>query len=330
MVGIKESLKNYYAGPKSDHFDGQYFFNDWGQRAHKSMWDVLKWRLQGGRSVWPAWVQNPPRPAPEETSDALKVTYIGHATFLVQAGGVNLLVDPVFSNRASPFTKMGPKRVRAPFVPLEKLPKIDFVFVSHNHYDHMDLASLSWLATHHKPTLITPLGNARIMKPWVQDCGIISLDWHQQTDLGAMSLYLTPSQHWSRRGYNDINRDLWGGFFLKTAKGESLYYCGDSGFFAELFDNIRTRHGAPDIALLPIGAYEPRWFMQYAHMNPEDAINAYHILGAHKGMGYHFETFQLTDEAFDAPRTAMENLLYKHDIKGQDFIIPYPGNHIMA
>lgn len=326
-MNIDDSYLTYYAGPKSDHFDGERFFNPWSARPDKGFWDMVKWRMNGQRATWPETVENPPKPPIEPRRERLTVTYIGHATLLVQAMGINLLIDPVFSERCSPFTSIGPKRVRPPFVPLEKLPPIDYVFVSHNHYDHLDQMSLSWLARNHKPVFITPLGNTRLIGPCADGCSMVALDWHQGTPLGEnLALHLTPAQHWSRRGWSDINRDLWGGFFLKTAQGESVYYCGDSGFHEGLFDSIAKKYGAPDIALLPIGAYEPRWFMIYSHMNPDEAVKIHKILGAKKSMGFHFETFQLTDEAIDAPRKALGEALTASNIKGEDFLAPSPGD----
>lgn len=292
---------------------------------------MLKWRMNGSRAKWPETADNPPRPPIPDRSEALRATYIGHATILVQAMGINLLIDPVFSERCSPFNSIGPKRVRPPFIPLEKLPEIDFVFVSHNHYDHLDQASLSWLARNRKPTFITPLGNSRLILPCGDGCSVISLDWHQAAPLGEhASLTLTPAQHWSRRGWSDTNRDLWGGFFLKTAKGQSVYYCADSGFHEKLFKSIADKHGSPDISLLPIGAYAPRWFMKYSHMNPEEAAKIHKLIGAKKSMAFHFETFQLTDEAIGAPREALAATLKAQNIKGEDFLAPYPGDCIIA
>lgn len=330
-MNIDESYLTYYTGPKSDHFDGERFFNPWNQRGKKGFWDVMKWRMQGGRAEWPESAENPPRPALDDSSENLKVTYIGHATLLIQTMGINLLIDPVFSERCSPFTSIGPKRVRPPFVPLEKLPKIDFVFVSHNHYDHLDQASLSWLARNRKPLFITPLGNTRLIAPCGDGCQIAALDWHQVLPLGEnASLQLTPAQHWSRRGFNDINRDLWGGFFLKTTQGQSAYYSGDSGFDQGLFESLGQKYGAPDIAILPLGAYEPRWFMKYSHMNPAEAVKIHQIMKAKKSIGFHFETFQLTDEAIDAPRKALEQALKAAKVKGEDFLAPYPGDFVIA
>lgn len=327
-VNIDESYDDYYKGPKSDHFDGEKFFNPWNPRPKKGLWDVLKWRMEGGRAEWPDVVENIPKPAPEATSNALKVTYIGHASFLVQVSGKNILIDPVFSERASPFSAIGPKRVTKPPFTMELLPDIHAVFVSHNHYDHMDLSSLSWLAANRSPHFYTPLGNPRLIKPVIGQQPITALDWHESADLGnGVSLAVTPSQHWSRRGFNDTNRDLWGGCFV-TSKGGSVYYTGDSGFHEKLFKDIHKRHGAPDIALLPIGAYEPRWFMAYSHMNPEEAVKIHKILQPRKSVGFHFEVFQLTDEAFDAPRKHTTEQMAKHGIKGNDFIIPITGEII--
>ncbi len=331
-LDIDESYLRYYTGPRSDHFNGETFFNAWNPLPKKGLWDVLKWRMQGGRAEWPEKVEMPERPALTDThTEGFKVTYIGHATILVQSYGINLLIDPVFSERCSPFSAIGPKRVSPPFVSLVKLPKIDFVFVSHNHYDHLDQSSLSWLARNRKPLFITPLGNTRLIAPCGDGCRIAALDWHQSISLGdKLSLHLTPAQHWSRRGFNDINRDLWGGCFIKSDVGKSVFYSSDSGYDKTLFATIRQKYGAPDIALLPLGAYEPRWFMKYSHMNPAESVRLHQIIGAKKSMGFHFETFQLTDEAFDAPRKALAAALASAKIKSEDFLAPYPGDFLTA
>lgn len=327
-MDIDESYLRYYEGPDSDHYKDGKFFNPWNPRGKKGLLDVLKWRMQGGKAVWPERVENEPRPPIVENPDTPRITYIGHATILVQMTGKNILIDPVFSERCSPFKNLGPKRVRDPFIPMEKLPKIDFVFISHNHYDHLDQMSLSWLAANRQPLMITPLGNTRLIKACVGQCGVVALDWHQSTRLtDDLSLTVTPAQHWSRRGFNDINRDLWGGCLLQGgSKNQKILYTGDSGFERDIFAALRVRYGAPDAALIPIGAYEPRWFMKYSHMNPAEAVETYKALGAKRAMAFHFETFQLTDEAMDAPRIALEKALSKAHIKGQDFVIPYPGD----
>jgi len=327
---ISETYDDYYKGAVSDHFDGTQFFNPWNPKPKKGLWDVLKWRMEGNRADWPDFVDIPEKPAPEPVSDALKVTYIGHASFLLQVKGKNILIDPVFSMRASPFGFAGPKRVTNPAFSMESLPDIHAVFVSHNHYDHMDLASLSWLASNKKPHFYTPLGNPRLIKLVAGDQPITAMDWHDRADLGdGVSLTLTPSQHWSRRSFSDTNRDLWGGCVVESG-GHCVYFAGDTGFHSHVFEDIHKRHGAPDIALLPIGAYAPRWFMAYAHMNPEDAISAHKILKAKKSMGFHFEVFQLTDEGFDDPRKRTVQMLDIHKIADNQFLIPAIGDHLFV
>jgi L-ascorbate metabolism protein UlaG (beta-lactamase superfamily) len=327
-LNIDDAYLDYYQGPVSDHFDGRQFFNPWSRQPKKEFRDFLKWRMEGNRATWPEKVENPLRPLPPQRLKEPKVTYIGHATFLVQIADINFLVDPVFSERCSPIQFIGPKRVRPPFLSLEQLPEIDYVFVSHNHYDHMDQQSLSWLAANRRPAIITPLGNPRLMKPYMKDSTFIALDWHQKADLkNGLTLTLVPAQHWSRRGWSDINRDLWGGCIIQDGK-EKIYFSADTGFHHRLFEDIKNRYGSPDIAMLPIGAYEPRWFMEYSHMNPQDAINAFQILKPRKAIGFHFETFQLTDESFDSPRREMETLLNKNKIKKEEFLVPYPGDFL--
>lgn len=335
---MTEAMKNddtahlhpYYNGPETDHFNGKHFYNPWDPRPKKGLLALLRWRFTEARSVWPLSVVNEDQdPIADAPPKGLRVFYIGHATFLVQIDGMNLLLDPVFSDRASPFSRIGPRRVRKPFVGLAQLPPIDAIFISHNHYDHLDMPSIKWLAREHKPMIVTPLGNPRLLREVMEGCRIVALDWHESlTFANGSTLTLTPAQHWSRRGMHDLNRDLWGGCFLKTGDGESLYFTGDTGFYDKMFEDIAARHGAPDLALLPIGAYEPRWFMKYAHMNPEDAVNAHKILKAKKSMGFHFETFQMTNEGFDDPRKFLGEVLEKEKIPPSNFIAPFPGQFI--
>ncbi len=318
----------YYTGPVTDHFDGIRFFNPWNPRGKKGFIDFLKWRADKNRSIWPKMIENIAKPPIPEQSQKARATFIGHATILIQLNGLNILTDPVFSFRASPYSKAGPRRVRQPFVRIDQLPRIDYVFVSHNHYDHMDTASLRALAQKFNPTFITPLGNIRHIKPWIGSDPIVSLDWHETFDLGGAKLSLTPAQHWSRRGFTDVNRDLWGGAFIKDETGQSVYFTGDSGFDKGLFEDIFRRHGAPDIALLPIGAYEPRWFMKYAHMNPADAVEVHKILQARKSMGFHFGTFQMTNEGIEDPVRDLNLALIHENIAQTDFIAPFPGDFV--
>ena len=255
------------------------------------------------RARWPARIVEPPQqPAALERAAAV-VTFIGHSTFLIQTPAGNVLTDPVYSHRAGPFNLLGPKRVRQPGVAFDALPPVSIVLLSHNHYDHCDLRTLRLLAKRFDPLVVTPLGNAGL----VRSTGlsrIDALDWWQEARSSAMPITLTPAQHFSARGPFDRNRALWGGFVLGAGDARILF-AGDTGYGA-FFSGIRQRLGPIDLALLPIGAYEPRWFMKDVHMNPEEAVQAHLDLDSAQSVGMHFGTFQLTTEAIDEPLRALE------------------------
>jgi L-ascorbate metabolism protein UlaG (beta-lactamase superfamily) len=234
--------------------------------------------------------------------NSVAITFINHATFLIRLPGAVVLTDPIFSERCSPVSWAGPRRVRPPGVALADLPAPDVVLVSHNHYDHMDFPTLRTLQARFAPRFITMLGNARILA----GLGIeaTELDWWQDVTVGPLRVTATPAQHFSARTPFDRNRALWGGFMLNVGAGMVLF-AGDSGAGAH-WEAIRVRLGEPDVALLPIGAYEPRWFMSAVHMNPAEAVQAHLALGARRSVGMHFGTFQLTDEAIDAPLHALD------------------------
>lgn len=290
--------------PLSDHFDGRVFFNPGPSRPSRGLLQVLKWRFRGEkRALWPDRVVDPVfRPPPDAVGpDSVAVTFINHASFLLRLPGVVVLTDPVFSERCSPVSWAGPKRVRAPGVALADLPRPDVVLLSHNHYDHMDLPSLRTIQARFAPRFVTTLGNAKALAR----LGIVAteLDWWQDVTVGALGITATPARHFSARSPFDRNRTLWAGFMLRVGAG-SVLFAGDSGAGPHWGD-IRARLGAPDVALLPIGAYEPRWFMAAVHMNPAEAVDAHLALDAARSVGMHFGTFQLTDEAIDAPELAL-------------------------
>ncbi|MDR3531887.1 MAG: MBL fold metallo-hydrolase [Rhodopila sp.] len=285
--------------PLSDHYDGRRFFNPGVRPSSRGLLQVLRWRLQGERVAWPSALPNPvfaPPPASVRPG-SVAITFINHASFLIRLPEAVVLTDPIFSQRCSPVSWAGPTRVRPPGIDLADLPRPDVVLLSHNHYDHMDLPSLRALQRRHAPRFLTTLGNAHALAR----LGIMAteLDWWQDVTLGALRITVTPTRHFSARSPFDHNRTLWGGFMVKTAAGQVLF-AGDSGAGPHWHD-IQTRLGAPDLALLPIGAYEPRWFMAAAHMNPAEAVQAHLALRAHRSIGMHFGTFQLTDEPIDAP-----------------------------
>jgi L-ascorbate metabolism protein UlaG (beta-lactamase superfamily) len=290
--------------PLSDHYDGRYFFNPGLRRQARGLAQVLRWRLRGERSAWPERVSDPQQPPPPDAvgPDSVAITFINHASFLIRLPGAVVLTDPIFSERCSPVTWAGPRRRRAPGLALADLPRPDIVLLSHNHYDHMDLPTLRVLQARHAPQFVTTLGNARTLRK----LGIAAteLDWWQNVTVGALQVTATPARHFSARTPFDRNRTLWGGFMLNAGAGKVLF-AGDSGMGPHWTD-IRTRLGAPDVALLPIGAYEPRWFMAAVHMDPAEAVDAHLALGARHSVGMHYGTFQLTDEAIDAPLHALD------------------------
>jgi L-ascorbate metabolism protein UlaG (beta-lactamase superfamily) len=286
--------------PPSDHFDGQRFFNPTGPTPQP--FTAVPRMLMERRTRWPARIEAPARrPAPRDDADAV-VTFVGHSTFLIQTAAGNLLTDPMYSERAGP-PLFGPRRVRQPAVRFDDLPDIGVVLLSHNHYDHCDLRTLGLLAARFDPVVVTPVGNRAL----VESAGIRrieELDWWQAATAAAMSVTLTPAHHFSARTPFDRDRALWGGFVFVAGRTR-IYFAGDTAY-AWFFSEVARRLGPIDLALLPIGAYEPRWFMRAVHMNPEEAVQAHLDLGAPESIGMHFGTFQLTSEAIDEPLRALE------------------------
>ena len=294
----------------NSHFDGRRFHN-LDPAAPRGLGLILRWMLTRRRTRWPDWVEDPPQPPPSEDPPPpghARLTYIGHSTFLIAFAAPDgacfrVLTDPVFSERCSPVRWAGPRRVRAPGVPLERLPHVHAVLLSHNHYDHMDLPSLRALHERFAPKVVTPLGNARILVRAGLP-GAAELDWWEEAPLGPVRVVATPARHFSRRGLLDTDRALWAGFMLRL-DGRQLFYAGDSGA-GRHWAAIRDRLGPPGLALLPIGAYLPRSIMQPVHMDPAEAVQARAELGATRAIGMHFGTFQLTDEGIADPIRALD------------------------
>jgi len=284
----------------SDHFDGTRFFNPTGVAGQP--FSAVPRMLLEPRTRWPARIDEAPQRPAARYGDDTVVTFIGHSTFLIQTPAGNILTDPMYSQRAGPLNLLGPRRVRQPAVRFDDLPPISTVLLSHNHYDHCDRRTLGMLAERFDPVVVTPLGNAAL----VRSAGIRQveeLDWWQAATSPAFPIVLTPARHFSARTPFDRNRALWGGFLLSPG-GLRILFAGDSAY-APLFKDIRRRLGPIDLALLPIGAYEPRWFMQAVHMNPAEAVQAHLDLEAAESIAMHFGTFQLTTEGIDEPVRAL-------------------------
>lgn len=320
--------------PISDHYDGRRFFNPWGVNNDKSLWDVFKWKMTSDAGDWPeSPIANTavPRLIEARGGGSIHATFIGHATVYIQTSGAkgarNVLTDPQFSRRASPVSFAGPSRSRPPALEIEALPAVDTVVVSHNHYDHLDLPSLRALKAKFDPLFIVPLGNARLLEG-EGISKVIELDWWQSH--GGVTL--VPVQHWSARGVADRNEALWGGYVMELPSGEGnrkVFFAGDTGYGPH-FKMIHERCGPIDLSLLPIGAYEPRWFMKDQHMNPDDAVRAHLDLGSRQSMAIHFETIRLTDEAYGEPRREFALALTRHSVVSGAFVAPQVGETLVV
>ncbi len=318
----------YYGGPASDHFDGTLFFNPEG-RSPGRLTDLLKWKLATRPPKWPPAAPSPFAPArPEPCIDggALRLTMIGHSSLLVQTAGLNILTDPVWSLRASPLAFAGPKRVNAPGIAFADLPPIDLVLLSHNHYDHLDLATLARLKKAHDPLVVTPLGNDAVIHAAVPQMRVSTHDWGQSREIGARAVvHVEPAHHWSARGARDRRMALWGSFVVETTAGK-LYFGGDTGFHDGLnYRLLAARHGGFRLAILPIGAYEPRWFMEPHHQNPEEAVAGMALCRAAFAAGCHWGTFRLTDEPLEEPAVRLGEALAAAGIAAERFRALRPG-----
>ncbi|KEQ53399.1 MBL fold metallo-hydrolase [Sphingobium chlorophenolicum] len=292
----------YYDGPVSGHFDGLRFLNPRGEpETDRSLRDLLRWHREAPRTQWPQSVPVSPI-IPDTRVEGLRVTMVGHATLLIQTGGVNILTDPVWSDRASPLSFAGPRRVTAPGIAMDDLPPIDAILLSHNHYDHLDIPTLRALQARRNPPIITPLGNDSIVHRHIPKARVEAGDWFDRFTIApGVEAHIVPALHWSSRGPGDRRMALWGGFMLR-AKGRLIYFAGDTGYgTGAIFRDLRARFGSPDLAILPIGAYDPRWFMSAQHSDPEEAIQIMLDLDARNALGIHWGTFKLTDEPWEEP-----------------------------
>ncbi|HUO84985.1 MAG TPA: MBL fold metallo-hydrolase [Thermoanaerobaculia bacterium] len=291
-----------YAGAKSDHFDGRRFHNQ--VPVVYGRFDFLRWMLTREEGPWREWVDAEPGLPPPVRVDGnrLRVTFINHATLLVQMDGLNILTDPIWSERCSPVSWAGPRRHRPPGIHFRDLPPIDVVLLSHNHYDHLDLPTLKRLAAEHAPRIYVPLGNRRLLNDQGIE-GVIEMGWWEEEALPPLRITAVPVQHFSARGVTDRNASLWSGWYLRSPAG-GVFFAGDTGWGPH-FEQVRERLGAPRVALLPIGAFRPRWFMAQVHISPDEMLRAHRTLGARISIPMHYGTFHLGD---DGEREPIERL----------------------
>ena len=250
--------------------------------------------------------------------------WIGHSTFLIKKNGITILTDPIFSDRASPFKRIGPKRLIPAAIDLKAIPKIDYVTVSHNHYDHLDIHSLINISKNHPDAIfLVPAGDRDLLKR-KRIKNVHEFEWWESFKDDDIEFTFTPVQHWSKRGLFDRNKSLWGGWYISTSD-YSLYHAGDTGYSKDFIDT-KVRLGSPKYAFIPIGAYDPEWFMAASHVNPEDAVQIMLDLEAEKAFGMHWATFTLTDEDTIEPKIRLEKEIIK--FKGLDFSSVMPGSII--
>ncbi|ATE65583.1 MBL fold metallo-hydrolase [Rhizorhabdus dicambivorans] len=319
----------YYRGPVSTHFDGQRFFNpDRVQESGvprkiglKRLWQAATGQRDAG---WPEVIPvRQTRPPARVDGGAMRVTWIGHATVLVQTQGLNILTDPIWSDVAGPWNRVGPRRVRAPGVRFEDLPKIDLVLVSHNHYDHMDLPTLARLWARDRPLIVTSLGNDTILES--RGISAEARDWDGVVSVRpGVSVIVERVHHWGSRWIEDRNRALWSGFTV-TLPGGNIFFAGDAGWGDGSWPRLAARHGPFRLAILPIGAYHPREIFGSNHIDPAQAVTVFKVLGAGHALGIHWGTFRLTEEAADRPPAELAARRREAGIAPDRFISTAPG-----
>ncbi len=311
-----------YTGDKTSHIkDGRFYTPDLDTNT-KTLADLLKWRFGNNADI--PW--NEPYGTgtidlvPLVGKEDIRATFINHATVLIESASTTIITDPIFSERASPFSFTGPKRHHDPYIALNTIPRIDIVTISHAHYDHLSIESIKMIEERFSPHYVVPLNNGQfVMRAGVPRERITELDLFESYERDGVVVTLESAQHWSARGMSDRNRYLWGSFMIQM-QNKNIFFAGDTGY-ASHFKKIRTTYKNIDLALLPIGAYEPRWFMQGQHMNPSDAVQAGKDLGEPPVIGIHFGTFDITDEGrFDPEKDtkkALETIGYS-----TQFLVP--------
>jgi L-ascorbate metabolism protein UlaG (beta-lactamase superfamily) len=322
------ATNSLYSGPTSDHFDGARFFVP-GLQQESSVFGYLRWRLIDGVAAWPDTYPSPHSDEPPKRvgHNEIRVVLIGHASFLIQIAGRNILVDPVYSDRASPVGFAGPKRLNAPGITFGKLPPIDLVLVSHAHYDHLDTETLARLSQTFSMPIATPLGNDAIIRAGLGNVvSVTAHDWGETYDAGdGVQVHFVPSYHSSARGLLDQRKSLWCSFVITSPAG-TIYHVADTAYGdGKFFRDVAKKFELIRLAHIPIGAYEPRTLMRDAHVNPQDAVKLLQDCGAQQAIGHHWGTFQLTGEELEQSLTDLASALQAAGIEAPRFRPFRPG-----
>ena len=298
--------------------------NSNGKALEKPFRDLIKWMSSDVKPILSEIEVSDDWKNINLNQDNDYIIWIGHSTFLIKKSGIVILTDPVFSDRASPFKNIGPERLIPPAIPLNQLPQIDFITVSHNHYDHLDIDSLKKISELNPDAVfLVPEGDLRLLKRNRID-NAYEFNWWETYISEGVIFTFTPVQHWSKRGLFDRNKSLWGGWYF-SFNDYGMYHAGDTGYSKDFIDT-RLKLGSPKYAFIPIGAYDPEWFMAESHVNPEDAVQIMLDLQAEKAFGMHWGTFALTDEDTLEPPARLRDALMSPN--SPDFISLTPGKVI--
>ena len=313
-----------HQGPVTDHFDGQRFINPGNIKA-KGLGDALKWMMGRKRGEWKekkdvAYGEKPVA----RVDQGIRITFINHSTFLIQVDGLNIITDPVWSNRTSPMEWAGPKRMRPPGIRLEELPKIDVMLLSHNHWDHLDIKTVKKIHSVHHPKIVTPLG----VKAFLEQEGVLGaedIDWWQEEVINnSMIIQSVPAHHFSGRGMFDRDATLWCGYVIKRTGG-NIYFVGDTGYDSGTFKKIGERCAPMEVALVPIGAFRPQWFMSPIHCSPEEAVKIHRDIKTKTSIATHFGTFPLADDGETEPVDELKKAIQKYGIEATSFLVLREG-----
>lgn len=323
-----------YKGKVTDHFDGKGFYNITGGEKiretiqRKGLFFVLIWLLFRPKKVW-QYKKNNLLCVPERrvNNKRIFVTFVNHSTVLIQTDGLNILLDPVWSKRASPFTFLGPKRFRDPGIKFEDLPRIDIVLISHNHYDHMDIKTLREIYRKYRPRIYVPLGNSK----YLARKGILGardMDWWDKEAITPeINLVSVPAQHFSGRAFSDRNRTLWCGYVLETSRG-NIYMAGDTAY-GKFVDKIKEKYSEFILGFIPIGVWKPVWLMKSVHISPDDAFQMHKELNINTSIGVHHGTFKLSDDGQDEGKDRIKQLVKEDSPKIVDFRVLENGQTVM-